>query len=221
MSKTHFQEEAQRGEMLIVGEDFALRECTYEASTRRGDQYHRLPIETCNLGYPPSTFLIVLAISLFVKGFIAEALMPAALADGDYLFDTKEGGTACYTSGTYGNVGEMNWYSFELTEGQVMAGEVSRLQDEFSKHFMSLDAWGETALFSRRHEHDYGETIYIYSESPAYAEIFCRVFPVTPCEPPKPDHDDIFSRARIILLVGDANLRDRIIEAIPADTNIG
>jgi hypothetical protein len=102
-----------------------------------------------------------------------------------------------------------------------MAGEVSRLQDEFSKHFMSLDAWGETALFSRRHEHDYGETIYIYSESPAYAEIFCRVFPVTPCEPPKPDHDDIFSRARIILLVGDANLRDRIIEAIPADTNIG
>ena len=111
----------------------------------------------------------------------------------------------------------MNWYSFKMTEDQVMAGEVRRLQDEFSKYFMSLDAWGETALFSHRHERDYGETIYIYSESPVHAEIFCRLFPAIPCESPKPDHDDICSRAQPILLVGDADLRDRIIEPIPTD----
>ena len=32
------------------------------------------------IGYSSSTFLIVLAISLFVRGFMAKALMPAAFA---------------------------------------------------------------------------------------------------------------------------------------------
>ena len=46
----------------------------------RDPQFYRFPEERCNRTYSSSTFLIVLAISLFVRGFIAKALMPAALA---------------------------------------------------------------------------------------------------------------------------------------------
>jgi hypothetical protein len=37
----------------------------------RVQQFYRLPEETCNRTYPSSAFLIVLTISLFVKGLPA------------------------------------------------------------------------------------------------------------------------------------------------------
>jgi len=42
--------------------------------------FYRLPRQSCDRAYSSRTRLIVFAISLFVRGFIANALMPAALA---------------------------------------------------------------------------------------------------------------------------------------------
>ena len=53
---------------------------TYNCSIERVGGFYRLPRETCNRPYWSNTFLMVVAISFFVRGFIAKALMPAAVA---------------------------------------------------------------------------------------------------------------------------------------------
>jgi len=58
---------------LIVGEELALRENTYKESIEQYGAFYRLPGETCNTPYLSSTFLIAVATSLFVKGFVAKA----------------------------------------------------------------------------------------------------------------------------------------------------
>ena len=50
--------------------------------------------------------------------------------------------------------GKMNWYKVELTEDQIMARHLNRMQDEFQKWYVSLNAWRDTALFSRGREDD-------------------------------------------------------------------
>ena len=113
----------------------------------------------------------------------------------------------------------MNWYKIELNEDQTAIG---RIQDEFSKWFMSLNARRDVALFSRRHPKDYGETLYIYSKSAVHGGLFSRLFRAAPCEPPVPDRGrDIFIADRLTFLVGDANLRDKIIEEISRDSSAG
>ncbi len=99
----------------------------------------------------------------------------------------------------------MNWYKFELTEDQLMGRRFSDMRDEFLKWYISLDAWKETALFSRRREDDLGVTLYVYSESPVHVEMLCRLFPAKPCEPPEPDHDHTIPSLTSLLrlLVGD------------------
>lgn len=53
-------------------------------------------------GYPSSTFLIVLAISIFVKGFIARSLMPTALT----LSTSTSANTRTRDDGPVGSNGE-------------------------------------------------------------------------------------------------------------------
>jgi len=60
--------------------NYALRENTYKCSMEQVDGAYSLPVQRCSRTYSSSTFLIVLAISLLVRGFIAKALMPAVLA---------------------------------------------------------------------------------------------------------------------------------------------
>ena len=48
-----------------------------------GHPYRELIMRNA-ITYMSSTFLIVFAISLFVKGFMAKALMPAAFADSSF-----------------------------------------------------------------------------------------------------------------------------------------
>ena len=113
----------------------------------------------------------------------------------------------------------MNWYKLELTEDQITAGQFNRMQDEFQKWYLSLNAWRDTALFSRGREDDLSVTLYIYSKSPVHAEVLCQMFPAKPCEPPEPNHHQaVPSRTSLVLRIGDVNLRNNIIEAISRDT---
>ena len=117
---------------------------------------------------------------------------------------------------------EMNWYKVELTEDQIMAGQFDRLQNEFQKWYVSLNAWRDTALFSRGREDDRSVTLYIYSKSPVHAEALCQMFPAKPCEPPEPNHHQALpSRTSLVLRIGDVNLRNDVIEAILRDKRIG
>ncbi len=109
----------------------------------------------------------------------------------------------------------MNWYKVELTEDQIMAGEFNRMQEEFQKWYLSLDAWKDTALFSRGCEDDLSVTLYIYSQSPVHAEAVCQLFPAEPCEPPEPNHDQgVPSRTSLVLRIGGVRLRNSIIAEI-------
>jgi hypothetical protein len=113
---------------------------------------------------------------------------------------------------------KMNWYKLELTEDQIKAGQLNRMQDEFQKWYVSLNAWRDTALFSRGREGDLSVTLYIYSKSPVHAEALCHMFPAEPCEPPEPNHHQaIPSRTSLVLRIGDVNLRNKTIEAISRD----
>ena len=112
----------------------------------------------------------------------------------------------------------MNWYKVELTEDQIRAGQLNRLQDEFQTWYVSLNAWKDTALFSRGGEDDLGVTLYICSKSPVHIEALCHMFPAKPCEPPEPNHHQaVPSRTSLVLRIGDVNLRNKIIEAISQD----
>jgi len=118
--------------------------------------------------------------------------------------------------------GKMNWYKVELTEDQIMAGQLDRLQDEFQKWYVSLNAWRDTALFSRGREDDRSLTLYIYSTLPVHAEALCHMFPARPCEPPEQNHHQaVPSRTSLVLRIGDVNLRNKIIEAISRDKKTG
>ena len=112
----------------------------------------------------------------------------------------------------------MYWYKAELTEDQIMAGEFNRMQEEFQKWYMSVNAWRDTALFSRGREDDLSVTLYIYSTSPVHTEALCQMFPAEPCEPPEPNHHQaVPSRTSLVLRIGDVKLRNNIIEAISGD----
>jgi hypothetical protein len=116
----------------------------------------------------------------------------------------------------------MNWYKLELTEDQIIAGQLNRMQDEFQKWYSSLNAWRETALFTRGREDDLGVTLYIYSKSPVHAEAVCQMFPARPCEPPELNHHQpVPSRTSLVLRIGDVNLRNKIIEEISRDKRTG
>ena len=116
----------------------------------------------------------------------------------------------------------MSWFKIELTEEQIAKGQLSLVRNEFSKWFLSVNVSREVALFSRRHPEDDGETLYIYSESPIYAELFLQWFSAAPCELPAPDEDrELSSRTALILLVGEATLRDKIMEEISRDSSAG
>ena len=109
----------------------------------------------------------------------------------------------------------MNWYKLELTEDQIMAGQLNRIQDEFQKWYLSQKAWRDTALFSRGREDDLSMTLYIFTRSPVHAEVVCQLFPVNPCEPPEPNHHQaIRSRTSLVLRIGDVNLGNKTLEAI-------
>ena len=113
---------------------------------------------------------------------------------------------------------EMNWYKVELTEDQIMAGQFDRLQDEFQKWYVSLNAWRDTVLFSRGREDDRSVTLYIYSKSPVHADALSQMFPAKPCEPPEPNHHQALpSRTSLVLRIGDVNLRNDVVEAILRD----
>ena len=58
-----------------LGKDYAVAIVTLFCGT-----LYRLPGERCSRTYSSSTCLIVFAISLFVRGFMRNARMPAALA---------------------------------------------------------------------------------------------------------------------------------------------
>jgi hypothetical protein len=112
----------------------------------------------------------------------------------------------------------MNWYKVELTEAQMMAGEFNRVQEEFQKWYLSLNAWKDTALFSRGREDGLSVTLYIYSQSPVHAEALCQMFPAEPCEPPEPNHHQaVPSRTSLVLRIGGVKLRNNIIEEISRD----
>jgi len=113
----------------------------------------------------------------------------------------------------------MSWFRFDLTEEQIANGQLSTVENEFSKWFSSLNVGGEVALFCRRHPEDDGKTMYVYSGSPIYAELFLQWFSAAPCEPPAPDEDrETSSRTALILLVGDPYLCDRIMKEISQDS---
>ena len=61
-------------------EDYAVRENTYKAWMERIRRFYRLRIESRKGAYPSSTCLMVPAISLLGRAFMANAGMPAALA---------------------------------------------------------------------------------------------------------------------------------------------
>ena len=112
----------------------------------------------------------------------------------------------------------MNWYKVELTEDQTKTGQLHRMQDESQKWYASLNAWRETALFSRGHEDDLSVTLYIYSKSPVHAEALCQMFPAKPCEPPEPNHHQaIPSQTSLVLRIGDVNLGNKIVEEMSRD----
>jgi hypothetical protein len=73
----------QDGEPFLFGEVYSLDRCPLMGTSRvrshsvKSIDYHSKPATEV---YPSSTFLIVLAISLFVSGFMANALMPAVVA---------------------------------------------------------------------------------------------------------------------------------------------
>ena len=114
--------------------------------------------------------------------------------------------------------GKMNWYKVELTEDRIRAGHLNRLQDEFQKWYGSLNAWRDTALFSRGREDDLSMTLYIYSKSPVHAELLCQMFPTKPCEPPEPNHHQaVPARTSLVLRIGDVNLRNKIVEEMSRD----
>jgi hypothetical protein len=58
----------------------ATRDATYKLSAKLFTGLYRLRVERRNRIHSSNTFLMVLAISLFVRGFIAKALIPAAFA---------------------------------------------------------------------------------------------------------------------------------------------
>ncbi len=112
----------------------------------------------------------------------------------------------------------MNWYEVELTEDQIRSGALSRMQEEFQKWYASVDAWRDTALFSRGREDGLGLTLYICSTSPVHAEAVCHLFPAGPCEPPEPNHHQaVPSRTSLVLRIGNVNLGNNIIEEISRD----
>ena len=109
----------------------------------------------------------------------------------------------------------MNWYKLELTEDQITAGQLNRVQDDFQTWYLSQNAWRDTALFSRGRDDDLGMTLYIYTKSPVHADVLCQMFPARPCEPPEPNcHQASSSRGSLLLRIGDVNLGNKTIEAI-------
>jgi hypothetical protein len=116
----------------------------------------------------------------------------------------------------------MNWYKVELTEDQIRAGAFNRMQEAFQKWYGSVNAWRETALFSRGREDDLGVTLYIYSTSPVHAEALCHLFPAEPCAPPEPNHHQaVPSRTSLVLRIGNVNLGNNIMEEISRDQRTG
>lgn len=112
----------------------------------------------------------------------------------------------------------MNWYKVELTEDQIRAGAFNRMQEEFQKWYVSLNAWRDTALFSRGRADDLSVTLYIYSTSSAHGEALCQMFPAKPCGPPEPNHHQaVPSRTSLVLRIGNVNLGNNIIEEISRD----
>ena len=75
------------------------------------------------------------------------------------------------------------WYSFEMTSEEKIVGLFGVKLDLFSKHWMWMNAAGDTALYCRSKK-DGGETLYIKSESKDHAEVFSRMFSAKPCDAP-------------------------------------
>ena len=78
----------------------------------------------------------------------------------------------------------MSWYKVELNEEQMRQNALWKIQDQFTEIYISQNIWRVAALYSQHHEKGFSQTAYLYCESPVHAEMFCRLFSMSPCNPP-------------------------------------
>ena len=78
----------------------------------------------------------------------------------------------------------MSWYRLELTDEEIRIGRLNKIQNDFMKMWLTLDANNDTALFHLRDANNNRDTLYIYSESKAHSEVFCRMFSAVSCDAP-------------------------------------
>ena len=101
----------------------------------------------------------------------------------------------------------MSWYKVDVSEDQMMQGQVSQMQEQFGRFLLVPGLWRQAALYGQTHKDDYGETVYLYCTSPVHAPVIVRLLSMVPCDPPSaPPKIALHARRHLSLLVGDGGL---------------